>query len=334
MANYQEPRTISSWPSLVALALEDQNINSRDIFAQAGIHYHQATDPTERVETKMISRLFQLAVEATGDPCFGLRISQYAHPATFHALGYSLFASNTLLDFCERLVRFVSLLTDNISHHLEELEDAYCLSLEPLNTDVCYESIEAWMACIVRFCRLIYRPNFKPLRVSFTRPEPENGRQSFEDCFKAPVSFNDTKNAIYFDKADMHEALPSANAELARRNDEIVIEYLARLKKDNIVRQVEANIVELLPKGECNKDVVAAQLNMTPRTLQNKLEREGTTYQDILDKLRKNLACQYIRQKNMPIREITYLLGFSDTSNFARAFKSWTGESPSSYRGR
>lgn len=328
----QEPQTIVSWPNLVAFALETQNINSRELFAQAGIAYNQATDPTERVDTKKISILFQLAVSATKDPSFGLSLAQFAHPATFHALGYSLFASDTLLDFCERLVRFFSLISDNASHHLIEQDDAYCLYVIPLNPHVCYESIDGWMGCIVQFCRIISQPGFKPLSVSFIRAEPENGQEKFHNFFRAPVRFSEEKNAIYFEKSLMHEVLPAANAVLARRNDEIVIEYLAQLNKKDIVRQLEASMIELLPKGVCNKDIFAEKLNLTPRTLQNKLEKEGTTYQVILDDLRKTLACQYIRQKNMPISEITYLLGFADTSNFSRAFRGWTGLSPSSYR--
>ena len=330
----QEPKTIASWPNLVAMALEAQGIDSRSIFAEAGILYRQVTDPSDRVETKKISKLFQLAVKATKEPCFGLAMAQFTHPATFHALGYSLFASGTLLDFCERLVRFLSLLTDNFAHHLEEQEGAYCLSLEPLNEHVCFESADAWMAVLVHFCRIIYRPDLKPQRVTFIRPEPECGRVHFGTFFKAPLSFSESMNAIYFDKADMYAALPAGNAELALRNDEIVIEYLARMHEKDIIRQIEAIIVELLPKGECNKDIIAGRLNLSPRTLQNKLEREGTNYRDIYDNLRKHLACQYIEHKDMPLGEITYMLGFSDTSNFSRAFRGWTGLSPGAYRKR
>ena len=64
----------------------------------------------------------------------------------------------------------------------------------------------------------------------------------------------------------------------------------------------------------------------------NKLEQRNTSYKEVLEDLRSTLAQQYMAQQNMPITEITFLLGFSDTSSFSRAFRRWTGKSPSSYR--
>ena len=109
---------------------------------------------------------------------------------------------------------------------------------------------------------------------------------------------------------------------------------LARLDRNDIVRQIEANIVELLPTGDCSRDMIASRLNMSPRSLLNKLEQRNTSYKEILENLRSTLAQQYIEQQDMPITEITFLLGFSDTSSFSRAFRRWTGKSPSDYRAK
>jgi AraC-like DNA-binding protein len=99
-----------------------------------------------------------------------------------------------------------------------------------------------------------------------------------------------------------------------------------------VIRQVEASIIELLPTGDCSRDAIAARLNMSPRSLLNKLEQRNTSYKEVLAMLRSTLAQQYIEQQNMPITEITFLLGFSDTSSFSRAFRRWTGKSPSDYQ--
>ena len=76
---------------------------------------------------------------------------------------------------------------------------------------------------------------------------------------------------------------------------------------------------------------VAQALNMSTRTLYNKLESSGTTYREVLDETRRELAEEYIRQE-LPIYEIAYLIGFSDTANFSRAFKKWTWMSPMELR--
>jgi len=77
---------------------------------------------------------------------------------------------------------------------------------------------------------------------------------------------------------------------------------------------------------------VAHQLAMSQRTLQRKLREHDTSHQQLLDDLRKNLARTYLDEPSMSIGEVAYLLGFSESSAFHRAFKRWTGQTPSEYR--
>ncbi len=321
-----------SWTNAVAYALEARGIKSRVLYEKAGIPYLSVAGRPDRIETGKISTLMRLAVEATRDPCFGLKLVPYLHAASFQALGYSLFSSSTLQDFCQRLIRFFRLVSQSALHHLQEEEDAFKLTVEITNTYVSDEAVDTWVGTVVHYCRYIYRPDFAPLRVELIRPPPPSNAKEFERFFNAPVIFSAKENAIYFDKNDMIVPLPTASRELARRNDEIIIEHLARLDREDIVRQVEARIVELLPTGECSREKVASLLNMSWRSLLNKLEQKNTSYKEILENLRSTLAQQYIEQKNMQISEITFVLGFSDTSSFSRAFRRWTGKSPSDYR--
>ncbi len=126
--------------------------------------------------------------------------------------------------------------------------------------------------------------------------------------------------------------LPAANAELARQHDAVVLKLLTKLKRGDVVTQAQSKLIELLPSGDCNKAKVAHALNMSARTLHNKLSAAGTGYQQLLDETRQALAEQYIRQLDLSVSEIAYLLGFSDCSNFSRAFHRWTGISPSEFR--
>jgi AraC-like DNA-binding protein len=71
---------------------------------------------------------------------------------------------------------------------------------------------------------------------------------------------------------------------------------------------------------------------MSPATLYLKLAERGTSFQALLDNTRKDLACNYLHQATRSVTEVTFLLGFSDTSNFTRAFKRWTGSSPTNFR--
>jgi AraC-like DNA-binding protein len=328
----ESPRTLLSWTTAIAHALEARGIKSQALFEKADIPYPGQSGATERVETRKVSALVRLAVAATADPCFGLQLVPYLHAANFQALGYSLFSSSNLNEFCIRLVRFFRLVSQSSQHYLEEGEDGYKLTFEITNPEVCEETIDAWMATLVHFCRSIYRPDFAPQRVDLMRPQPEYKAEQFGKFFNAPVNFGARENAIYFSKDDMFVPLPSANRELARLNDEVIIAHLARLDRNDVVRRVEASIIQLLPTGDCSRDAVANGLNMSPRSLLNKLEQRNTSYKEVMENLRTALALQYMEQPNMPITEITFLLGFSDSSSFSRAFRRWTGKSPSDYR--
>lgn len=328
-----EPTSMHSWAVVIAQALEHAGVDSQALFAQADVEYKLAVNPYMRVPTAKMNRLFQLSVAATGNPCFGLHMVEFIHPTTFHALGYSLFASSTLLDYCERLVRFFRIASDNCRHHIEETEDEIKLRIEVLVPNLSHESQEGWTAALLKFARSMYKPGFNPLRVEFKRLAPaDQWQQQYQDYFRCPVQFGSREWALHFRKQDMIATLPGANHELALINDRVVMDYLARLEKSDLVNQVRAHIIKLLASGNCSKEQVASRLHMSARNLQHKLDLLGTCYQDILDQTRQDLAIQYMESRHNSISEITYLLGFSDTSNFARAFKRWTGMSPSEFR--
>ena len=79
---------------------------------------------------------------------------------------------------------------------------------------------------------------------------------------------------------------------------------------------------------------VAANLNLSVRTLQRRLKEEGLTYKIVLDELRKQFALDYIKNKELSVKEIAYLLDYAEPSSFIRTFKRWTGKSPNVYRSR
>src|SRR6185369_10618542 len=84
--------------------------------------------------------------------------------------------------------------------------------------------------------------------------------------------------------------------------------------------------------GDPGLDHMAQKLGMSSRTLQRKLRDHGTTHQDVLDQMRQDLATRYLQQPEMAIGEVAYLLGFSESSAFHRAFKRWTGATPTEFR--
>ena len=112
----------------------------------------------------------------------------------------------------------------------------------------------------------------------------------------------------------------------------MVEQYLAALAPASIARDVRRVLVEVLPEGEPTVAKVADQLHVSVRTLQRNLRDEGVSFSDVLSEVRRELAVGYLRAGDHSVTEVTYLLGFSETAAFSRAFKRWTGVAPSQFR--
>ncbi len=251
---------------------------------------------------------------------------------TFQALSCSVLASPTLLAAFERIVRYGRFATDAGGFRLHERGDRYRLAVEvtPGIPRPAEESIDAYLAVQVRTARnLSGIRELSPLGVELEHPEPSPSAP-FHELFRAPVRFSAAESALEFRGSDLEAPLPTANAELARRSDEVLSRFLAELDRARVASRVRATVAQRLGEGEPPEEDVPRTLGMSSRTLQRRLADEGTTYHQILNRTREQLACAYIRE-SWSVTEVAFTLGFGDTSSFSRAFKRWTGMVPSEY---
>jgi AraC-like DNA-binding protein len=324
---------LTSWAKAIRKALEAAGHDAKPLFAKAGLDMAALEDPNARYPVENTSRLWRLAVEATQNPAFGLAVAGQVTPTTFHALGYSLVASATLKDVFERLVRYFRIVSDAAELEFRRSGDEYhfLIHLDSAGPRPADEAIDAFMSVNLRMCRALYGRQLSPLKVRLRRSAPADVT-AFARVFRAPLAFGADANLLAFDRAAFETPLEGANPELARHNDEIVLKYLAHFDRHNITNRVHGALVELLSLGEPSQEKIADTLHMSLRNLQRKLAAESTSYKEILNNTRRDLALSYMKDPKYTISEITYLLGFSDTSSFTRAFRRWTGKSPSAYR--
>jgi len=325
--------TISSWALLVAKALEAGGHDSKSLFRAAGLDPVKLMDPDARFSVEGMARLWRLAAQVTGDPYFGLKTANFWHPTTLNALGYSWMASDSLRDALTRMGRYGRMVSTVAEMTLEEFDDhcAFNLRSRFAISEAPVEAVDAALATLVKMCRVSYGDDFNPLRVITHRPEFDDPTP-YKEYFRAPIEFSAEVNILYFSKDALESHLPTANPRLARVNDQVITEYLAQFDKRSTATRVRAKLIDLLSAGNVTQQDVADSLHMSLRTLQRKLSEEKTSYKDLLDETRRELANQYLRESHLSVSEVTYLLGFSEPSNFARAFKRWTGHTPSEFR--
>lgn len=327
---------LTSWARAIRRTLDEGGQDSAALFAAAGLDPAALDDPNARYPVSRTTRLWRLAVEASGDDAFGLGVARNVGITTFHALGYALSASATLHEVFERMVRYFDVITDVAKLALDPVDDGYRLTIRIAapGDELAPEAIDAFSALIVRMCRgRLGRRDFSPRLLRLRRPTPQN-RAAFERLFRAPIQFSADENAVYLDGHLLDMPLEGANPELARHNDEIVQRYLARLRQDDVVTRVRTALIELLPSGEPGATAVAERLHLSQRSLQRRLAEAGQSFNAVLIDTRHQLAQSYLRDPNLSIGEIAYMLGFGDMSSFTRAFRRWAGCSPSDFRAR
>ncbi len=308
--------------------VEANGLDPAALYRDVGLDPDIRNKPGARIPSHLVNRLWARATEMIEDPCFGLKAHKYWHPSYFHALGYAWLASHTLRDALNRFVRYLRIVSEKIFLSLEEDTNGLTLvlSYKILGMRVPAQ-IDMGMAMSIHICRLNLGENLKPLAVSFMHDEPACAGE-YLALFRAPVKFSAERDSITFSLKDVDRYLMGTNPQLARLNDQVMIEYLAKLDKDDIVNRVAAVIVDMLPSGGVADEKVAEALSMSVRSLQRRLKEVGTTFRTILDTTRRDLASTYVRDPDIELAEVAFLLGFSDQSAFSRAFKRWTGIPP------
>jgi AraC-like DNA-binding protein len=327
------PTSLSSWGLAIRNALESRGIDGADLFQKAGLDVAALADPLARYPLAATTRLWRLAVEATGDPAFGIEVARHARPTYFHALGFSLAASGSLAEAFERIVRYFRLVSDAAEMTLEALDETYRFSVELVDPEQrpADEAVDAFIALAVRVGRVLRDRTYNPLSVSLRRPAPPD-ETPFRRYFRVPVAFAAKADVLVFDKPTFEERLEGGNAELARLNDQVVTSHLAKLGVERFSRKLQLLLVEALPQGEPSESNAATRLGTSVRNLQRRLADEGTSYKAVLDDTRRQLARSYLAEAGYSISEIAYLLGFAAASSFTRAFRRWEGISPSDYQ--
>ena len=332
-----EPTTLASLTCLLAKSLQDgYGIDPAPIFAEAGVPLGPPATPQTRYKLSCIRGLWDLAREATGDETIGLKTGFYAKPPQFYAFGFSWLASTTLLGAMQRLVRYYKLLsTASVEVRLTETADSYALSaiFPEESKSPPKEGIDCGMTALLTLCDIVAEKEIRPVRIELTCP-PTVHPDAYREALRAPIEFNAGVGTFYFDKETLREPLPSGTPDIAKATDKIAEHYIETLDPHKIASQVRMLLIRLLPSGKTDQSIVASRLNRSASTLQRQLQAEGLSYRNVLESTRRSLAEDYLIDHKHSHAQIAYLLGFSDQSNFSRAFKRWAKMSPREFQER
>jgi AraC-like DNA-binding protein len=329
---------LASMGQMFRRLLEMHGLDAVELARQAGVDLSTIPAPTDRIEADKLDAILRLAIPLIRDPAFGLQAARCWHPSNLGVLGHAWLSSSTLRTGLKRMSRYFRLVGERAITEIEESRQGVKVRFwakrgNPAVVAVAAVLVDVAMALLLDMCRMNAGAALRPMAASLRRGRPENV-DAYERFFGCPVRFSAEENAFVLSAKDADRSLPSSNKQLAAVFDRMLTEELARLDKSDVIARCRATVLENLPSGEASAKEAARQLHMSPRTLQRKLAEAQTTYVQLVDDTRKDLALRYIEDPRRSVTDITFSLGFSQPSAFTRAFRRWTGLAPSEYRAK
>lgn len=292
------------------------------------------SDPDNRIPFAQIVYLYEKAAELSADDDFGLHLGESVNPSAFDVVGYCALNSPTLGAAFARVARYHSIWTDGALFTLESANDTSAIVYSYVDTTIREhrQDAEMTLATVATLCRNVATPDFAPVSVEFQHHAPPDISEHVR-VFRCEVQFAAPANKLSFPSSYLSLPIAKADASLCAVLDRHAEELLEKFPpRDSLIDQVRSIITGEFRGGDPSLEHVADQLSLTPRTLQRKLQELGTSHNEILDQMRRQLAMRYLREDRMAICEVAYLLGFSESSSFHRAFKRWTGVTPKEFR--
>ncbi len=320
---------LTGWVLAIVRAMRASDIDVEQVLTEIGMDPALLEGGYSRYSQEQISRLWRKAIELSGDTDFGLKVVSEIRPATFHVVGYAMSCSGTLARALHRFAFYCRLISDSATATITETGDTTTLEFlfDTGGTPLIYQTIDTVLAGTLSFTRWIIGEQIEPVEVRLQHAPPANDA-AYRAFFRAPIQYDAAQNCIVFRKADLERPILAADEELASMLDSVANRYLEQRMSGRMAVRVRDLLIATLTNGAVSKSDVARQLNMTERTLLRRLKAEGTTFVDVLNGVRQELAFQYLQRPGITVSEVAYMLGFSDENTFSRAFKRWTGRRP------
>ena len=318
----------------IAAAVAAAGIAPEELYRRVALDPALLVDPDGRIPYAQLVALYEQAARLTGDRAFGLHLSERTSPRVFDVLGYVVMNSPTLGEALRRVVRYHSIWNDGAEYVFDVDGPVVRLGYRyyGLKAEDCRQDCELTLALVVEFGRVMTGFEWSPSEVSFQHPRPADVSEH-QRIFRGPVYFSRPVNELVFASSLLDRHLNGADPGLCHVLERHAEELLARLpRRGGLTDDVRQLICEALGGGDPGLEAVAQQLGLSARTLQRKLKEEGTSHQNLLDEIRRDLSRRYLREREMAICEVAYLLGFSEPSAFHRAFRRWTGRTPAEFR--
>ena len=332
--NLTEPLVPVNIPAVVVRVGAGQGLSVERMLEKTQIHPTQLTDPTSRLTYQQFITLIDNLNKHYPSETLGLDIGCAININQLGMLGYAILSCSTLREALELGLKYHALVDPAFMFEVvdDEQQTAIRLISHVPSSNMYRIMCDVFIGLFLTLARFLTGDSrFQANAVHLNHPEPSYAK-AYVPVALCPVLFDQPRTEILFSTQALAHPLAMADQATAAMAEQQCAEILQRLgTREGVVAKVRRVLLSH-PGVFLGADDVARQLATSTRTLSRCLQEVGTSYQRVLDEVRKEIAIEYLQRSRLPVEEIAELIGYSDPSNFRKAFRRWTNHPPSYYR--
>ncbi len=324
--------------AVLAELLQEEGCTPQQLLKDSGLDSAQLHAPATRVSSRQLLTVYGNALRLSRDPGLAIKAGKRIRITHFGMYGYALLTCATPRDAIDFAIKYRSMAATLLGLRFEETaheafwEFSDVLSLGA-RSDLFRFVLEFQLGTQLSVHGDIFGRPVTPTEIRVTYA-PVSHARAYEELLGCPVRFGQERNELRFSSELLKQSLAFANPATAAVVRQTCDQLLTEMKAASSLAGKVFGILMAQPGRFPDLETIASRLHMTSRTLRRKLQAQETSYQAILNNVRKQLAMDYLRETRMSNEDIAASLGFSDAPNFRQAFKKWVGMTPSAFRER
>ena len=318
--------------SEILAVLKDFGVDSDEVLTEAGIHPALFEDPGNLITYAARDRLFRKCVARTECQHFGLLVGQRMNLPSLGLVGLLMRTSPSAGVALDSIVNYLRLHSQGAAMTLTVDGDMIILAYEVFEPglEAIDQTGDGAVAMMLNVMRSLCGPAFKATEASFAHRSPEN-IEPFRKFFRIPIYFDAQRYALVFSRKWLDVRPPDADTEVQQLL-RVQIDALMAKHSLEFPEQVRNVLRSALMTGHASEEQIASLFSMREHTLSRRLQASGTSFQELVDECRCEIAQQMLRDTSLNVAQISTSLGYSRSSAFIRAFRRWTDSTPAKWR--
>jgi len=319
---------------LVLQHTQSSGIEPAAILRGTGLSLADLEDDDTWISYRHTMQIIENAYRLTGDSTLGLEVGTAEDISTFGILGYAMLSCATVREALKVGEKYQRTAQNLCDVKMLEDQDKLCVHAATpfvLTVQQYHFAMEELFAGVMEIIRTITGENVYPDEVRFSYAKPEYARE-YNRVFSCPVVFNSSGNTMVLGKKVLELPVLQANKFNAKMSEKLCQEITRKYVGEEGLATRIRHIILSVPGEFPSEAAVADALAVSGRTMRRQLGDLGTSFRDLLNQVRSDLAEQYLRNSTLSVEQIAQLLGYTETTNFRRAFNRWLGMSPREYR--